>query len=44
MGQRQSRIARCSNPQAWPEIFRAVGEIRHLVEDAAQPAHVRNQA
>jgi len=28
--------------QRWADTFRAVGEIMHLVEDAAQPAHVRN--
>ena len=26
----------------WEDTFRAVGQIMHLVEDAAQPAHTRN--
>lgn len=29
---------------AWADTLRALGQIMHLVEDAAQPAHVRNDA
>jgi hypothetical protein len=28
--------------QAWADTFRALGQIMHLVEDAGQPEHVRN--
>jgi hypothetical protein len=28
--------------QGWADTFRALGQVMHLVEDAAQPAHVRN--
>lgn len=28
--------------QKWADTFRAVGQVMHLIEDAASPAHVRN--
>jgi len=28
--------------QRWADTFRAIGHIMHLIEDAGQPAHVRN--
>ena len=30
--------------QKWADTFRAVGQVMHLIEDAASPAHVRNEA
>jgi len=30
--------------ESWADTFRAVGQIMHLIEDAGQPAHVRNDA
>ena len=30
--------------QKWADTFRAVGQVMHLIEDAASPAHVRNNA
>jgi hypothetical protein len=30
--------------QKWADTFRAIGQVMHLVEDAAQPAHTRNDS